>query len=490
MNRALRICVLSSAPYFAFTGLAAAGNISSEGAVTALDNVNQLQGIVGTGDFNEGNGGGVPANVYAGQGMTWQSGQLTVILPGSATGGSASIPSYQVNGDYFPEPIAGGGVADGTFAYHAGVVTFDQPITQVGLTASRNGTQYLTAWDTMGNMIGQVRWQPSNDAAFIGIDTNGVPVGMVAYGNDDLWGGGSYGIGGSTIISDTWMWAVGTPCNNDNDCVDDMNPCTAPPTCVDGACVHAPDDNGVCPDDGESCTFDECQDGFCVHPNNPDGECPDDGNECTDDMCVEGECAHPDNANPCDDMDACTENDVCSNGSCDGDDVVCEDMNLCTVASCDPMMGCGFDWQMGCCISDEDCADGEICLLGSNSCIPDPNPGDGDGDGDSGDGDGDSGDGDGDGDPGDGDGDPGDGDGDSGDGDGDTAETSGDEGSDSGDEGSDDGGDTGGTGFNTFGGDDVLDEGCNCSTDSRGAGALFGLLGLALLGGVRRRRDD
>ncbi|MCA9680893.1 MAG: MYXO-CTERM sorting domain-containing protein [Myxococcales bacterium] len=44
--------------------------------------------------------------------------------------------------------------------------------------------------------------------------------------------------------------------------------------------------------------------------------------------------------------------------------------------------------------------------------------------------------------------------------------------------------------MDTFGFDDgVQDEGCSCSTDERGSGALFGLLGLVLLGTVRRRRE-
>jgi MYXO-CTERM domain-containing protein len=485
MNRTLRICILSPASYFLLTGIAHAGALLAQGNVTVIDNVNQMQGIVGTGDFNEGMAGGVPAGVYAGEGMTWRSGLLTGILPGCVTPGSGTIPSYQTGNNYFPGPIGGGGVANGSFAYHAGVVTFDQAITQVGLVASRNGTQYLTAWDTNGNMLGQVRWTPANDSAFIGIDTNGVPVGMVAYGNDDLWGGGSYSIGGSTIISDSWVWGVGVPCESADDCMDDNNPCTGAPICEDGACLNPPDDNGVCPDDGESCTLDVCQDGLCQHPNNPDGLCPDDGNECTNEMCQAGSCEHIDNNNPCDDMSACTENDACSNGSCDGDELVCEDQNLCTIAMCNPEIGCEYTWQPGCCVVQEDCAEGEICLFGSNSCIPDPNPGDGDGD--TGDGDGDTGDGDGD--TGDGDGDSGDGDGDPGDGDGDPAETSG--GNEDSDTGDSMAGDTGSTGFIPFNDDDsVGDDGCNCSTDNRGAGALFGLLGLALLGTLRRRRDD
>ena len=31
----------------------------------------------------------------------------------------------------------------------------------------KNGTQYLTAWDTNGTMLGQVKWVPANDAAFV-----------------------------------------------------------------------------------------------------------------------------------------------------------------------------------------------------------------------------------------------------------------------------------------------------------------------------------
>lgn len=486
MQRAIRFCLLTSTSYFITIGVAWAGTITAQGAVTALDDINQMQGIVGIANYNEADDGAVPLDLYSAVGMTFHTGPLVDILPGVTTGGSASAPIYMpFSAQNFPVPIAGGGVHEGSFTYYGGAVTFDQPITQLGLTAARNGTQYLTVWDTNGNMIGQVTWVPSNDSAFIGIDTNGVPIGMATYGNDNLWTGASYGIGGSTIMSDTWVWASGTPCQSDSDCIDDGNPCTAAPVCQSGVCVHTPDDNGVCPDDGESCTFDICQNGACVHPNNPDGECPDDGNQCTDDVCIDGVCSHPNNTDPCDDGNACTDNDQCSNGECDGDILSCADDNLCTMDSCDMQLGCTYDWTPGCCTASEDCDEGYICHFGSNSCIVDPDPtGDGDGDGDP-----TTGDGDGDGDPttgdGDGDGDPTTGDGD---GDGDPATGDGESESDAGESESDVGESDGGVPFDTFGADSV-DDGCSCSTEERGTGALFGLFGLALLGAVRRRKN-
>ena len=209
--------------------------------------------------------------------------------------------------------------------------------------------------------------------------------------------------------------------------------------------------------------------------------CPDDGDECTDDYCSGGACLHPDNNAPCDDDNMCTENDACLNGSCHGAGISCGDMNICTQDTCEPAMGCTYNWTPGCCTSDEDCDPGYVCQLGSNACIVDPNPGDGDGDPTTGDGDGDPTTGDGDGDPstGDGDGDP-----TTGDGDGDPT-TGGGTGTDGNGE---EAGETGNP-FDTFG-NDVSDEGCSCSTDERGAGALFGLFGLALFGAVRRRRDQ
>jgi hypothetical protein len=66
-------------------------------------------------------------------------------------------------------------------------------------------------------MIGQVKWDAGcgsnpdclSPAGFVGIDTLGVPIGMFAFGNHDLYGGDVFDLAGITNFSDTWMWASG-----------------------------------------------------------------------------------------------------------------------------------------------------------------------------------------------------------------------------------------------------------------------------------------
>lgn len=185
---------------------ASAGLITSHGAVTALTDINQLD-IYGTADFNNnGVSGNIALNSYSAFGLTFHTGTLTSALAGVTASGSATTPYATNTSQYFPGTIAGGGSYDGLGNYHAGVATFSHAVTQIGLTASRNGSQYLTVWDTLGQMIGQVNWQPANDAAFIGLDTGDVAIGMVTYGNDNMWNGATYSVGGATIISDNWVW--------------------------------------------------------------------------------------------------------------------------------------------------------------------------------------------------------------------------------------------------------------------------------------------
>lgn len=192
------------------TGSAAfAGVITAHGAVTALTNTTQLGSVIGTADF-EGfaNASIIPLNAYSAQGMLFHHDPLSTVLPGVTTGGSDPGPNAfaSSNCNYFPAP-AGGGSASGNCSYFGGVATFTSTVTQVGMTISRNGTQYLTAWDSSGNMLGQVDWTPSNDSTFFGIDTGGVAIGLLTLGNHDLWAGAVFGIGGATIISDNWVWA-------------------------------------------------------------------------------------------------------------------------------------------------------------------------------------------------------------------------------------------------------------------------------------------
>ena len=196
---------------------AQAGDITAHGSVTALTDVSQLKGIKGLATFDLGlpEWSNVPLDAYAASGMvflgdgTFDSFGLGVTEPGFSI--TPSVASTDVFIGAFADPIAGGGTTSRLFGLNAGVVKFTTLVTQAGLTAGRNGNQFLVAWDTTGKLLGQVNWEPFlfTDAAFVGIDTQGVPIGMLAYGNDNIMAGAAYDVGGATIMSDDWRWASG-----------------------------------------------------------------------------------------------------------------------------------------------------------------------------------------------------------------------------------------------------------------------------------------
>jgi hypothetical protein len=84
---------------------------------------------------------------------------------------------------------------------------------------------------------------------------------------------------------------------------------------LDLAPICTPDD-GPCDDANPCTTGDVCLAGACTGTVVP---CPDDGNSCTDDVCVPatGTCGVP-NTDSCNDGDACTVADVCTDGTCGG----------------------------------------------------------------------------------------------------------------------------------------------------------------------------
>ncbi len=173
----------------------------------------------------------------------------------------------------------------------------------------------------------------------------------------------------------------GNPCTNDvcegaKGCVstavtsgacDDNNPCTlgdgckngvcsggTPKPCSDsqpctldicdsktGTCVFTPvADEEKC-EDGNPCTVsDKCGSGKCKA--GPPRECGD-GNPCTDDACdpASGNCVNTvlAGAYPCDDGDPCTLQDVCTTGSCTGQNKNCADGDSCTIDSCNSLTG-------------------------------------------------------------------------------------------------------------------------------------------------------
>ncbi len=139
------------------------------------------------------------------------------------------------------------------------------------------------------------------------------------------------------------------------DCSDD-NPCTSDPCDNKLGCLHtaAP---GTC-DDGNACTTgDACTQGVCAGATLPCG----DSNPCTSDLCSPTMgCYHATATGYCDDGDGCTANDACANSVCVGQAIDCSDGNACTSDSCQKGAGCvhvAFDTA---------CNDGDICTTGDH----------------------------------------------------------------------------------------------------------------------------
>jgi hypothetical protein len=223
----------------------------------------------------------------------------------------------------------------------------------------------------------------------------------------------------------------GNPCTVNDTCVkgkcqsgtlldcDDGNPCTADACTSKGICEHTPldaacDDGNACTlgdhclagkcattgmldcgdddvctddecdaqlgclttlntapcDDGNLCTYgDACQMGACVAAGTL--KC-DDGNPCTADTCDPAqECVHTPLAAACDDGNPCTIQDACSQGKCMGvKPLNCNDGNVCTDDSCDPMAGCVHAPNDALCSDGDVCTTGDSCAAGS--CVPGP----------------------------------------------------------------------------------------------------------------------
>jgi len=221
----------------------------------------------------------------------------------------------------------------------------------------------------------------------------------------------------------------GTPCDDANFCTeldycsmgdckglpidcDDVNACTDETCDPDVGCVYEPKE-GSC-GDGDPCTLnDHCADGVCVGDPDPACQCDssadcedfEDGDFCNGtlicenqkcvldpdtivdcnipglDTCVvstcepeTGYCVLVESADgiECDDLNACTADDLCFEGICKGLPVYCDDGNVCTDDSCDPNVGCVHGYN------NADCDDGSICTLNDycdgGFCTGDPNP--------------------------------------------------------------------------------------------------------------------
>src|SRR5437016_10956301 len=123
-------------------------------------------------------------------------------------------------------------------------------------------------------------------------------------------------------------------------------------------------------DDGNACTTrDTCSNGACH--GGPPLAC-DDGNVCTTDSCGPAVgCVHAANTLPCDDGDACTANDACSAGGCAGGPARnCDDGNVCTTDSCNPATGCMHTPNAASCDDGNVCTTADTCSGGA--CVGGP----------------------------------------------------------------------------------------------------------------------
>ena len=196
----------------------------------------------------------------------------------------------------------------------------------------------------------------------------------------------------------------GTPCTDDSchpasGCLfhtntvpcDDGNECTTGDVCADGACAGAAelpcDDGDPCTDDfctpeagcqaapnqaacddGLPCTDnDYCEGGVCLGGGPTD--C-DDQNPCTADSCEPAQgCVHDAEDGPCEDGDACTDDDFCEGGEClGGEPVDCDDADPCTDDLCTPDTGCYFEHNSAPCEDGDPCTFGDSCTDGD--CLP------------------------------------------------------------------------------------------------------------------------
>lgn len=107
-----------------------------------------------------------------------------------------------------------------------------------------------------------------------------------------------------------------------------------------------------------------------------DADC-NDGNLCTDDLCFAGLCGHPFNTVNCDDLNDCTEADVCAHGACEGlpvdgcclIDEECDDADLCTDDWCVNHV-CVHDFGDAACDDGDLCTDEDRCETGSCTGVP------------------------------------------------------------------------------------------------------------------------
>jgi len=169
-----------------------------------------------------------------------------------------------------------------------------------------------------------------------------------------------------------WVDTGGTRDKEDGTSCNDGNLCTENDVCSQGVCSGTP----INCNDGIECTIDSCVDGVCQYDTSAcscaqDSDC-EDGNICTDNTCNLETflCESTYNTYQCNDNDLCTEDDVCSQGTCSGTAINCDDGDVCTDDSCNPETGCVCTSNTVQCDDNDSCTIDDVCLDGICSGTP------------------------------------------------------------------------------------------------------------------------
>ena len=164
---------------------------------------------------------------------------------------------------------------------------------------------------------------------------------------------------------------------------DDEDVCTADTCAAGSGCKHAPVANGTSCADADACNGAErCIAGKCTAGVAP--SC-DDANGCTTDSCdSKSGCLHAglEDGTPCDDATICNGKESCHDGACQpGTALDCDDQDVCTADSCDPVSGCqNTGLAEGSSCSDGDACNGQetcqvgVCVAGVAPECDDQNP--------------------------------------------------------------------------------------------------------------------
>ena len=194
----------------------------------------------------------------------------------------------------------------------------------------------------------------------------------------------------------------GNPCTNDQcnpatgacegipnkaNC-NDNNKCTINDQCSDGKCTGLGSELCECEieadcakhEDGDLCNGTlTCEANQCVPKAGTEVACTDeDAGPCQENRCdpADGQCKLQPKADgvQCNDGSACTKEDQCDGGACEGVAVVCDDENECTDDSCDLASGCVFaNNTVGCddadlCTVDDQCSEGKCSGTKNPDC--------------------------------------------------------------------------------------------------------------------------